>query len=50
MVKLVLCLILFVAGVIRSEVSEDVVIDEFPIESDNIDEIDPLNSTVDEMI
>lgn len=46
MVKLVLCLILFVAGTIRSEVSEDVLIDEVPVEPEYVDDISPLNSMV----
>lgn len=46
MVKLVLCLVLFVAGTIRSEVSEDVLIDEVPVEAGNFDDVSPLNSMV----
>lgn len=45
MVKLILCLLLFVVGTIRSEVFEDVLIDEV----ENVDEISPLNSTVDKI-
>lgn len=47
MVKLVLCLILFVCGTIRSEVSEDVLIDDVPMEPVNVDESSPLNSMID---
>lgn len=44
MVKLVLCLILFVAGTVRSEVSEDYLIDELPAEPENVDDVSLLNS------
>ena len=44
MVRLVLCLILFVAGTISSEVTEDVLFDEIPLEVNDVDEISPLNS------
>lgn len=49
MVKVVLCLILVVfavAGSIRSEVLEDVLIDEVPVD---VDGISPLNSMADKI-